>query len=174
MPWLVASDSEYCFSPKENIQRRYRWGLPWPSCGQDSALPLQGVWVWSPVRELRSRMLQSVVKTNKQNKKQSRCRQDQLFSDSLRPDLSFLVLGGKRSTVSAHFHWLACGLPLRQKFFNKEQMSLYHLELFFFAPWPAKLTENMPQGLGVAKLKEEILKVYCHEEIQQDYLKRRF
>lgn len=42
-------------------------GLPWRSSGQDCELPLQGVWVHSQVRELRSRMPRGVAKNSKNN-----------------------------------------------------------------------------------------------------------
>ena len=43
---------------EEACPRRQEEGLPWWSSGQDSALPMQGTWVQSLVRELRSCMLQ--------------------------------------------------------------------------------------------------------------------
>ena len=46
------------------------WGLPWRSSGQDSVLLLQGVQVQPLVRELRFRMLPSMAKITKQNKKE--------------------------------------------------------------------------------------------------------
>ena len=39
---------------EEACPRRQEEGLPWWSSGQDSALPMQGTWVQSLVRELRS------------------------------------------------------------------------------------------------------------------------
>ena len=38
-------------------------GLPWWSSGKDYTLPMQGTWVQSPVRELRSHILQLRVRT---------------------------------------------------------------------------------------------------------------
>ena len=41
-------------------------GLPWASSSSDSALPLQGVQIWSMVGELRSHMPRGMATTNKQ------------------------------------------------------------------------------------------------------------
>ena len=40
-------------------------GLPWQSCGLKTTLPMQGVWVWSLLGELRSHILCSAAKNLK-------------------------------------------------------------------------------------------------------------
>ena len=45
-----------------DFQNRRLTVLPWPSSGEDSVLPLQGAWVQSVVRELRSGMPHGVEK----------------------------------------------------------------------------------------------------------------
>ena len=48
-------------------------GLPWLSSGWDSTLPVQGVQVWSLVRELRAHMLCGMAKKNPTTQKQLLC-----------------------------------------------------------------------------------------------------
>ena len=50
------------FPPIPTRMLRSSGQLPWRFSGQDSRLPMQGAWVWSLVRELRSHMLQGVAK----------------------------------------------------------------------------------------------------------------
>ena len=52
--------------------RETSWGLPWQSSGWDSVLPLQEVWVWSLVGELRYHIPCSGTALKKEGKKKER------------------------------------------------------------------------------------------------------
>ena len=74
-PFTIAYESLFLFIlmpicfPLSFYTEMYRddQGLLWQPCGWDSMLPLQGVWVWSLLKELGSHMLGN-QKTNKQQK----------------------------------------------------------------------------------------------------------
>ena len=61
------SNSKPCW--RNTTLKILNWGLPCWSKGLGSVLPLQGVQVWSLVRELGSCMPHGVAKNTKQNKK---------------------------------------------------------------------------------------------------------
>ena len=65
-------------------------GSPWRSSGQESVLPLQGAWVQSLVRELRSRMLHGMAKKKKSSEGRGQC-QELLAEEGTYSPISFYI-----------------------------------------------------------------------------------
>ena len=71
-PFLVPHDGAAFVSLASSVLFKMPQGLPWQSRGQDPALPMQGLWVWSLVGELKSHMPRGAAKQNKTKHKQKK------------------------------------------------------------------------------------------------------
>lgn len=92
--WANVTDELYKVEGNR-VKIQYIYGLPWWSSCWDSSLPMQGAWVQSLVKELRSHMLRGMIKKKKSGK----------VNSAGRVHCMFTFLWKKKAKICFKFFW---------------------------------------------------------------------